>query len=286
MRKINVCIIGAGGTMGYKTSRNLLRKQNKYELSVCEIDPDAIGKLEKIGLHVTDMDAAVPNADVVVPAINDSGLKALAPKVLACMKPGAAMVILDPASVINGEIPQRNDCTLAICHPCHPSFFLDQDTPEARADKYGCNGGKQDIVMSHICGTAEAFDNCRSVCVDMMAPVEHCYVMTPEQMAFLEPTLVEVLGATCLHAMAETLDEACRRGVQREAAISFLSGHIMNLTTTFVGLLGDTQVSDACKVAMKIGERMVLREDWRNIWDDGVLKRVIATMLHPDEPQI
>lgn len=183
MRKINVCIIGAGGTMGYKTSRNLLRKQDKYELSVCEIDPDAIGKLEKIGLHVTDMDAAVPNADVVVPAINDSGLKALAPKVLACMKPGAAMVILDPASVINGEIPQRNDCTLAICHPCHPSFFLDQDTPEARADKYGCNGGKQDIVMSHICGTAEAFDNCRSVCVDMMAPVEHCYVMTPEQMA-------------------------------------------------------------------------------------------------------
>lgn len=147
MRKINVCIIGAGGTMGYKTSRNLLRKQDKYELSVCEIDPDAIGKLEKIGLHVTDMDAAVPNADVVVPAINDSGLKALAPKVLACMKPGAAMVILDPASVINGEIPQRNDCTLAICHPCHPSFFLDQDTPEARADKYGCNGGKQDIVM-------------------------------------------------------------------------------------------------------------------------------------------
>ena len=93
MRKINVCIIGAGGTMGYKTSRNLLRKQDKYELSVCEIDPDAIGKLEKIGLHVTDMDAAVPNADVVVPAINDSGLKALAPKVLACMKPGAAMVM-------------------------------------------------------------------------------------------------------------------------------------------------------------------------------------------------
>ncbi len=272
--------------MGFKTSRNLARHSDRYELNVCEINPQAIPALLELGINVLAMDDAVPLADVVIPAINDSGLKAFAPKVLKKMKSGASMIILDPASVVAGEIPLRDDCALAICHPCHPSFFLDQDTPEARADKYGGDGGKQDIVMSRISGSEEAFERCRRVCEDMLEPVVHSYVMTPEQMAFLEPTLVEILGATCIYAMAETLDEAERRGVQREAALSFLSGHMQNLTATFCGLLGDTEVSDACKVAIKLGDKLVLRDDWKRIWNDDVLSRVIATMLHPDEPKI
>ena len=80
--------------------------------------------------------------------------------------------------------------------------------------------------------------------------------------------------------------EAERRGIQREAAISFLTGHIFNLTANFLGLLGDTPVSDACKVAIEIGNRHVLKEDWRKIWDDEVLDKVIATMLHPENPKI
>jgi hypothetical protein len=64
-----------------------------------------------------------------------------------------------------------------------------------------------------------------------------------------------------------------------------LTGHIYNLSANFLGLLGDTPVSDACKVAITLGNKLVLRDDWQTIWDDSVLDRVIATMLHPDKPQ-
>ena len=56
---------------------------------------------------------------------------------------------------------------------------------------------------------------------------------------------------------------------------------------TFLGYLpGNPPVSDACKVAIEIGNRLVLRDDWRKVWDDEVLHKVIATMLHPENPQI
>ena len=39
-------------------------------------------------------------------------------------------------------------------------------------------------------------------------------------------------------------------------------------------------------MAIGLGNKLVLRDDWKRIWDDEVLDRVIATMLHPDQPQI
>ena len=173
-----------------------------------------------------------------------------------------------------------------MAHPCHPSFLLDQDTPEARADRFGGDGGKQDIVMSMICGEDAVFEKMQETAHDMYA-AEHAYVMTSEQIAFLEPTLVELLGATCLYAMAETVDEAERRGINRDAAVSFLTGHIYNLTCNFLGYIpGKPPVSDACKVAIGLGNRLVMRDDWKRIWDDEVLHKVIATMLHPEDPKI
>jgi hypothetical protein len=119
----------------------------------------------------------------------------------------------------------------------------------------------------------------------MFEPVVKSYVMDIRHIAFLEPTLVELLGATCLYAMAETVNEAEHRGINRDAAISFLTGHIYNLTANFLGLL-NAKVSDACMIAIGLGNKLVLRDDWKRIWDDEVLDRVIATMLHPKEPKI
>lgn len=286
MDKVKICIIGAGGTTGYKVARNLAKHSEQYELTVCEINSQAVERLKAEGFTLSPVEAVVPEADIVVPAINDSKLKDFTPAVVKAMKPGAAMIILDPASVVAGEIPQRADCTLAICHPCHPSSFHNQDTPEARADKWGGDGGKMDIVMSKVAGDDGVFELCRRACEVMFQPVVKSYVMTPRQMAFLEPTLVEVLGATCLMAMTETLEEAVKRGIDREAATSFMCGHLQNVAFTFAGLLGDTKVSDACKVAVDVGNRLVLRENWKQIWDDDILDRVILTMLHPDQPKI
>ena len=83
------------------------------------------------------------------------------------------------------------------------------------------------------------------------------------------------------------VDEAERRGISRDAAVSFLTGHIYNLTCNFLGYIpGRPPVSDACKVAIGLGSRLVMREDWKRIWDDEVLHKVIATMLHPEDPKI
>ncbi|HEY8889911.1 MAG TPA: phosphogluconate dehydrogenase C-terminal domain-containing protein [Clostridium sp.] len=286
MSKIVVSVIGAGGKMGTRTSNNLAKATDEIELYFVESGETGIQNILKRGFKITPMEEAVLKSDVIVLAVPDSVINIASKSVVDAMRSGTGLVILDPAAAVAKELALRDDCTFAIAHPCHPSYFIDQDTYESRHDYFGGLGGKQDIVMAKIQGDDEKFKLCRRVSEIMYGPVEHSYVMGIRDVAFLEPTLVELLGATCLYAMAETVKEAEKRGIQKEAAISFLSGHIYNLSANFLGFLGDTPVSDACKVAINLGNKLVLREDWKKIWNDEVLDNVIATMLHPENPQI
>ena len=285
-RKIKVAVIGAGGKMGTRVTNNLAKHPEKIELSFCENSEKGIASIRSRGFDVVSPEFAIPKAEVVILAVPDTLIQIVSSNLVKFMTPGSALVILDPAAAVAKELALRDDCTFAVVHPCHPSYFLDQNTPEARADLFGGMGGKQDIVMSKIQGSDTMFELARTVCEIMFQPVEHSYVMDARQIAFLEPTLVELLGATCLYAMAETVDEAERRGINRDAAISFLTGHIYNLTANFLGILKNVKVSDACMVAIGLGNKLVLREDWKKIWNDEVLDKVIATMLHPDNPKI
>lgn len=286
MGKISVAVIGAGGKMGTRTSRNLAKHTDQYDLMLVENAPKGIESIHERGLEVTPVEEALQKAQVVIFAVPDTLIKKLSAIYVPMLRPGTGFLILDPAAAVAKELSLRDDCTFGVAHPCHPSYFLDQDTKEARMDRFGGDGGKQDIVMSKINGSDEVFALMQETARVMYA-AEHAYVMTSEQIAFLEPTLVELLGATCLYAMAETVDEAEKRGINRDAAVSFLTGHIYNLTANFLGYIpGKPPVSDACKVAIDLGNRLVLRDDWKKIWDDEVLNRVIATMLHPEEPKI
>lgn len=287
MEKIKVAVIGAGGKMGTRTSTNLAKRTDLFDLKLVENSPSGIESIHARGLEVTPAEEAMATSEVIVFAVPDTLIQKLSAIYVPMMKPGAGFLILDPAAAVAREVSLRDDCTFGVAHPCHPSYFLDQDTYEARQDRFGGCGGKQDVVMSKIQGDDDRFAQLVEVAKSMYAPVMNAYVMTSEQIAFLEPTLVELLGATCLYAMSETVDKAVEKGIERDAAISFLTGHIYNLTANFLGLLpGKPPVSDACKVAIGLGNRLVLRDDWKNIWDDEVLKKVIDTMLHPENPQI
>ena len=287
MSKIVVSVIGAGGKMGTRTSNNLVIKSGDFEVLMVEASEAGIKSIRERGFIPVSVEEALQRSDVVVFAVPDTLIKKLSAVYVPQLRPGTGFIILDPVAAVARELTLRDDCTFAVAHPCHPSYFLDQDTYEARQDRFGGCGGKQDIVMSKIQGDDGRFAQCVEVAKQMYAPVEHAYVMTSEQIAFLEPTLVELLGATCLYAMAETVDEAERRGIDREAAVSFLTGHIYNLSANFLGYIpGKPPVSDACKVAIGLGNRLVMRENWKEIWKDDVLDKVIATMLHPDNPQI
>ena len=267
MSKTVVTVIGAGGKMGTRTSNNLAKAKNEVDLYLVETGEKGIKSVKDRGLSLTPMEEAVAKSDVTVLAVPDSAINDASKPVVAAMRPGSALIILDPAAAVARELSLRDDCTFAVVHPCHPSYFLDQDTYEARHDYFGGMGAKQDIVIAKVQGDDNKFAQCRRVVETMFSPVE-------------------LLGATCLYAMAETVKEAEKKGIQREAAVSFLSGHIYNLSANFLGFLGNTPVSDACKVAIGLGNKYVLRDNWKDIWKDEFLDKAIATMLHPEKPQI
>jgi len=50
------------------------------------------------------------------------------------MKPGAMLLLLDPAAPHGGELPRRDDISIFVCHPCHPPIVNDETDPEARMD--------------------------------------------------------------------------------------------------------------------------------------------------------
>ena len=227
MSKISVTVIGAGGKMGTRTSKNLAKLSDKYSLTLVENAPKGIESIHARGLEVTPIEEALAQAEVVIFAVPDSLIKDLSAIYVPMLRPGTGFLILDPAAAVAKELTLREDCTFGVAHPCHPSFLLDQDTPEARADRFGGDGGKQDIVMSLICGQEEVFAKMQETAGDMYA-AEHAYVMTSEQIAFLEPTLVELLGATCLYAMQ-------KRWTKRSAGVSsgrqqFLSSPDISIT--------------------------------------------------------
>jgi len=217
--KIKVVVVGAGGKMGTRTSNNLALAKEKVELLLVESGAKGMQNVKDRGLELTPMEEAVSKADVVVLAVPDCLIHVASTSVVEAMSPGAGLIILDPAAAVAGEISLRSDCTFVVVHPCHPSYFLDQDTFEARHDYFGGQGGKQDIVMAKLQGDDAKFEQCRHVAEIMFQPVAHSYVMGIRDIAFLEPTLVELLGATCLYAMAETVNEAERKGISVEDAI-------------------------------------------------------------------
>ena len=229
MSKIVVSVIGAGGKMGARTSNNLAKKPDEFELLMAEASEAGIKSIKERGFEPVPVEVALAKSDVVVFAVPDTLIGKLSAEYVPQLKAGTGFIILDPAAAVARELTLRDDCTFAVAHPCHPSYFIDQDTYEARQDRFGGCGGRQDIVMSKIQGDDERFAQCVEVAKQMYAPVEHAYVMSSEQIAFLEPTLVELLGATCLYAMAETVEEAVKRGIPKEAAVSFLTGHILSL---------------------------------------------------------
>ena len=220
--KIKVAVIGAGGKMGTRVTNNLIKYKDTMELYFVENSEAGQKAIRERGFEVTPAEEAVPKADVTVLAVPDTLIKVISVEIVKLLRPGTTLIILDPAAAVAKELALRDDCTFVVTHPCHPSYFIDQDTYEARHDYFGGIGGKQDIVMALIQGNEDRFNEARNVSEIMFEPVEHSYVLGLRDIAFLEPTLVELLGATCLYAMAETVNEAGKtRNPKRSGNIIF-----------------------------------------------------------------
>jgi hypothetical protein len=187
-----IALVGAGGKMGCRLTDNFL-KQPDYAVSYLEVAPQGIENLRQRGVSVSEQEPAITDADVVILALPDVAIGKLSEQIIPQMKPGALVLTLDPAAPLDGVIAHRDDLNYVIAHPCHPSVFNWEPTEAAFRDFYGGISAKQSIVVALMHGSEEAYALGERVSQDMYGPVKDTHRITLEQMAILEPAMVETL---------------------------------------------------------------------------------------------
>jgi hypothetical protein len=250
--QLTIAVIGAGGKMGMRVSDNLQR--SSHAVYYCENSPAGQQRARDAGREVTDTPTAVADAHVVILAV--------------------------PAAYAN-LLHQRGDVEYAVAHPCHPSVFLQRKTEAELNDTFGGIAAAQDVVAALQSGNEEKITIADEVIRLMYAPVINVHWVSVKQLAYLEPTLVEVvacmIGDLLNEALRETVDTV---GVPEAAARAMLFGHIQVALAN--GLRGDNPFSDACLIAMDYGRNKIIKEDWKSIFDDDELDYVLKQMLHLD----
>ena len=268
-----IALVGAGGKMGMRLSKNL--KDAQWELKCLELNPDGIERLKTLGLDVSSETDTIPYADVVILAVPDVALEKVSSHIIPKMKDGALVMTLDPAVARAGKLYTRSDVAYFIAHPSHPSVFNWEPTPEAQADFFGGIVAKQTIVCALLKGTEADYDLGEAVARTMYGPVTRAFKITMEQMALLEPALVETLSSSCLDLIREGMDEVIKQGVPAEAAREFLLGHINIQLAVIFKELPNAVFSDAANKALQRGKKVLFKEDWKQIFEpDDVLDQV------------
>ncbi|MGX5682713.1 phosphogluconate dehydrogenase C-terminal domain-containing protein [Schumannella luteola] len=278
--KLTIAVIGAGGKMGMRVSNNLVKTDHTVYYS--ENSPAGQERVTATGRTLTDTDAAVADADVVVLAVPDLALAAVSAAVIPQMKSGSIMLTLDPAAAYAGLLATREDVIQGVTHPCHPSVFLERHTPEEYADTFGGIAAPQDAIAAIESDDPAKKEILEAVVRIIFAPVVDVHWVTVKQLAQLEPTLVETVACMVGALLAEALEETVNTmGVPREAARSILLGHTqVALANT---LKGSNPFSDACLIAMDYGRESIIKDDWKKIFRDDELDKNLARMLHLDE---
>jgi len=269
-----VTIIGAGGKMGMRLSRNL--KDSSFTMNYVEISEPGQQKLAELGLSTSLAETVVPEADVVILAVPDVALAQVSAGIIPEMKSGSMVMTLDPAVARAGRLFLREDVSYFIAHPSHPSVFNWEPTPEAQADFFGGTLAKQTIVCALMQGPDADYELGESVAKAMYAPVSKAFKITMEQMPFLEPALVESLWPSGLDLVREGMEEIIARGVPREAAREFLLGHINIQLAVLFKELPNAVFSDAANKALTRGRSILFKDDWKQIFEpENVLQQVI-----------
>lgn len=260
-----IALFGAGGKMGQRLSQNLAK--SSYKVRHVEVSEAGKARLkERFGVDCWTPDEAIKGADIVVLAVPDTVIGKVARGIVDKLGKGTLVVILDAAAPFAGHLPERDDISYFVTHPCHPPIFNDETEPAAKRDFFGGIAAKQHIVSALMQGPESDYARGEAVAKTIWAPVMRSHRVTVEQMAILEPGLSETLCASLLDVMREALDEVARRGVPREAARDFLLGH-MNVLGAVIFEETQGVFSDACNKAIEFGKPVLMRDDWKRIFE-------------------
>lgn len=260
-----ITLLGAGGKMGGRTIDHL-RGRPEFDLRCVEVSPAGIARLAERGLTPAPRDEALATADVVILALPDRVIGAVAHEAVPKVRPGTLVMLLDPAAAHAGELPARSDVGWFVTHPCHPSVFDHFATEAERNDFFGGIHAPQPIVCALMQGPEADYARGEALARAIFAPVTRAHRVTVEQMAILEPTMAEVCGIALIQALRETLEEAVRRGVPRAAAEDFMWGHIkVPLGIAFNRV--EFPFSDGAKLIAEYGRQRLLRPDWKRVFE-------------------
>ncbi|TET66954.1 MAG: semialdehyde dehydrogenase [Dehalococcoidia bacterium] len=258
-----IALMGAGGKMGNRITRNL-KDHPDYTTLYVEVSEAGRASLAELGVSVTPQDEAMKQADVVILAVPDALIGKICSDIVPKLKSGTMVMGLDPAAGYAGVLPEREDITYFISHPCHPPLFHDETDPEARRDWFGGVKAKQNIICSLHHGPEEDYAKGEAIARTIFAPVMRAHRLTTEQMAILEPALVETLALTCFTVIREGMDEAIRMGVPEPAVRDFLFGHIRT-TVAIVFDFAGAPVSDGAKLAVNQAKGQIFQPDWKKV---------------------
>lgn len=274
-----ITLIGAGGKMGMRISDNL--QKSNYQVFYCENSPKGQDLVRAAGRQVSNADDVIAQSDVVILAVPDIILGKLSTQVVPKMKKSAILLTLDPAAAYANLIEIRSDIDYAVAHPCHPSVFIERTTKEEYADSFGGISTTQDVVAAYEDGSEAKKSELAEIIKTMYGPVGELHWVTVKQLAYLEPTLVETVAITLVALMKETLDEVVKEsGVSEAAARAILYGHIQ--IALAVVFKATNPFSDACMIAMEYGKEKIVKPDWKDIFKEHELDKVIARMLKID----
>jgi hypothetical protein len=274
--KKTVAVIGAGGKMGARAAEKI-GLSKVFDVLLCESNQARAGALESKGLKVTPTEEAVAAADFIVMAIPDALIGTIARQLVPLMKAGATLIMLDAAAAYIGELPEREDITQMIAHPCHPPIFTEQATPEARKDYFG-GIAVQDILVSLIHGPERSFAEGTDICRMLFAPVNRALRVTPEHFALLEPAMSEIIVGAAANWMKQSLELAIEKGVPRDAAEAFMAGHAQIAMAIVFGA-EPSPFSDAARLAVDWGAEHFIDPAWRSVYERETLERAIRDLL-------
>ncbi len=168
-----IALFGAAGKMGSRISRRL-RENQDYQTFYVEFGEAGMARLKERGDTPTPSDQAAQQADVLILAIPDKLIGKVSQLIVPQMKPGAMLMLLDPAAPWGGELPERKDITIFVCHPCHPPIVNDETDPEARMDFFGAIKAKQNVVAALMQGPDEDYAQGRSRGTGYFYPCDEC----------------------------------------------------------------------------------------------------------------
>jgi D-apionate oxidoisomerase len=259
--RTTIALLGAGGKMGCRLTDNL-KNHPDYELLAVERNPAAVEHMAERGIEPTPLAEALERCAVLILAVPDVAIKTIAPELIPQLPPGTIVMGLDPAAAYAGVLPERTDITYFAAHPCHPPLFMEELTREAQTDWFGGYHARQSVVCALIQGPEEHYEVGEKLAAAMYAPILRMHRITIEQMAILEPGVVETTCASLVSGMREALDECIRMGVPEQAAWDFVMGHIRIELAILFGYAG-FPFSDGAKLAIANAQSKLFQPNWK-----------------------